>query len=153
MTTRTCLPFLAAVLACQASSPREDVAADSTAIDRLIRQAEDANNRGNIDAWVGLFEDQAVYMPPGSPEVTTTAGLREAAAAGFSSFAAAIRITPIELRVLGDWAFARSAVSGSVTPKRGGTSIPIDIKQLVVYHRQPDGTWRIARLINNSNRE
>jgi len=25
------------------------------------------------------------------------------------------------------------------------------VKQLVVYHRQPDGTWKIARLINNPN--
>lgn len=40
-----------------------------------------------------------------------------------------------------------------MTAKAGGDPIPIDIKQLVIYHRQIDGSWRIARLINNSNQE
>jgi uncharacterized protein (TIGR02246 family) len=141
------------LLACAQSVPRVDHAADSTVIRGLIDRATAANNAGDIEGWVALFEENAIYMPPGSPEVTAIDGLRKAAAAGFTRFNADIRIIPAELVVLGDWAFSRSQVTGSVTPKAGGDPIPINIKQLTLYHRQADSTWRIARLINNSNQE
>jgi len=154
--SRTCRVFaVLAPLAAACAAPRvsSDPAADSVAIRALIDRTEAANNRGDVDAWVALFENDAVYMPPGSPAVTTRAGLRDVATAGFSRFAAAIEIVPAELVVLGDWAFARSRVTGRATPKGGGTPVPIDMKQLVVYHRHPAAGWRIARLINNSNLE
>jgi len=141
------------LLACQGRVPRIDRVADSTAINALIDRATAANNAGDIEGWVALFEDGAIYMPPGSPEVTSMDGLKGAAAAGFTRFNADIRIIPVELAVLGDWAFSRSKVTGSVTPKTGGDRIPVNIKQLTLYHRQGDGTWRIARLMNNTNRE
>jgi uncharacterized protein (TIGR02246 family) len=141
------------LVACQAAAPRADRVADSSAIQALNDRATAANNTGDIESWVALFENGAIYMPPGSPEVTTVEGLREAARAGFSRYAADIRIVPTELRILGDWAIGRSHVTGSVRPKAGGDSIPIDIKQLVIYRRQNDGSWRISRMMNNSNRE
>jgi uncharacterized protein (TIGR02246 family) len=141
------------LLACQGRVPRTDRFTDSTAIRALADRAAAANNAGDIEGWVSLFENGAIYMPPGSPEVTSMRGLREAAAAGFTRFNANIQIIPVELAVRGDWAFSRSKVTGSVTPKAGGNQIPVDIKQLTIYHRQEDGTWRIARLMNNANRE
>jgi uncharacterized protein (TIGR02246 family) len=154
--SRTCHVLAVLVpLAVGCAAPRvsSDPAADSVAIRALIDRTEAANNRGDVAAWVALFEDHAVYMPPGSPPITTRTGLREVASAGFSQFEAAIEIIPSELVVLGDWAFARSHVTGTAMPKAGGEAVPIDVKQLVLYHRQSDASWRIARLINNSNRE
>ena len=90
-------------------------------------------------------------MAPGLPEVNTVARLREMAFTGFRGYAAAIAISPVEVVVLGDWAFARSRVSGSVTPRSGGDAIPVDLKELVLYRRQPDGGWKIARFISNPN--
>lgn len=150
---RLVLMLATPLLACRGGVPGADHAADSAAIASVIERAAAANNTGDVEGWVGLYEEDAVYMPPGSPEVTTVEGLREAATAGFTRFDADIRIEPVELVVLGDWAFSRSRVTGSVTPKAGGDPIPIDIKQLVLYHRQADGAWRIARLIGNSNKE
>jgi len=142
-----------ALLACDAPARQHDSVADSTAIRALIDHATAANNAGDIDGWVALFEEGAVYMPPGSPEVTTRDSLRATATAGFTRFDADIQMTPVELVVLGDWAFSRVHVTGSVEAKAGGAAIPIDIKQLTLYHRQPDRSWLLARLINNSNRE
>ena len=45
--------------------------ADSSAIQALTDRATAANNSGDIVSWVVLFENRAVHMPPGSPEVTT----------------------------------------------------------------------------------
>ena len=50
-----------------------------------------------------------------------------------------------------EWAFAWSEVRGTVTPRAGGDPISVDVKQIVVYHKQPDGRWMISRFINNRN--
>ncbi len=141
---------LITITGCSRSGDRDD-SADQAAIRELIRRTADANNAADTLGWVGLFEESAVYMPPGMAEVTGREALVEVAAAGFGPYAATVEITPDEIVVLGDWAFARSHVTGSVTPRAGGDPLPVDVKQLVVYHRQSDGTWKIARLILNSN--
>jgi uncharacterized protein (TIGR02246 family) len=133
------------VAAQSASGPAEDVAA----IRELIDATRNANNAGDVDAWVSLFAEDAVYMPPGAPATTTRAALVEVARAGFVH-AAAIELRPAEIRVRGDWAFARNHVVGQVTLDGSGEVITIDVKQIVIYRRE-HGEWRIARMIGNSN--
>ena len=139
------------VAACADAAVEADTTADDAAVRALIRQTARYNNEADTLGWVGLFEDGAVYMPPGTPEVATEAGLLEMAAAGFGGYETSIDIEPLEVVILGDWAFARSQVRGTATPRAGGDTSEVDVKQLVLYRRQPDGTWRIARMINNSN--
>lgn len=134
-----------------ASDPPSRAAADEAAIRDLIERTEAANNAADTLGWVALFEESAVYMPPGAPAVTTREGLEETAAAGFGLWAADVRISPAEIVVDGAWAFARSDVSGTVTSREDGETFPVDVKQIAIYHRQPDGSWKIARLITNSN--
>jgi ketosteroid isomerase-like protein len=137
--------------ACSDGSLQIDTAADEAAIRDLISQTEGFNNSADSLGWVSLFEDGAVYMPAGTPAVNTESGLRDMAATGFGSYQADIRIEPVEIVILGEWAFARSNVSGTVTPRAGGDAIPVDVKQLVLYRRQADGSWKIARFISNGN--
>lgn len=84
------------------------------AVRMLIQRTEEANNAGDVQAWVDLFADDAVYMPPGAPSVTAREGLIQVAQAAFSH-RASIDIEPVEIQILGNWAFARTRVSGSVT--------------------------------------
>lgn len=132
-------------------TPSHDSDADEAAIRNLIARSEAANNAADTLGWVALFEEGAVYMPPGAPAVTTREGLEETAAAGFGPWEADVRIIPAEIVVEGDWAFARSDVSGTVISRTDGETFPVDVKQIAIYHRQPDGSWKIARLITNSN--
>ncbi len=148
----TCLGtvVLVASLSPCAGRAQQGIADDETAIRALIQKTQDANNAGDVEAWVSLFAEDAVYMPPGAPAVTTRKGLVEIAKAGFRN-RASITIEPLEIRVFGDWAFARSRVTGSVRLHDRDEVVPVDVKQLVIYSRGADGAWRIARLINNSN--
>lgn len=148
---RTSGLLLLAALALPACAGRADPTEDEAAIRDVIARTEATNNAGDVEGWVALFAPGAVYMPPGQPAVTTVEGLREAGRAGFSSWKSAIRIEPAEIVTSGDWGFARSLVRGTATPVAGGDPIRIDVKQLVVYHRQAGGEWLIARLITNSN--
>jgi len=144
---------IAALLVVGCGEVQQDsrVAADEASIRELIRETAAMNNVADSVGWVALFEEGAVYMPPGIPAVTTVAGLREMASTGFGGYEAAINTDPIEIVVMGDWAFARSVVTGTVTPRGGGDAIQVDTKQLVPYRRQADGSWKIARMMNNAN--
>ena len=129
----------------QASAER-----DRQVIAALIQEVEAANNGGDVDRWVGLFAPDFAYMAPGAPAVTTTDALTEVARAGFQHNAA-VDIRPLEIEVHGDWAFARTEVTGTVTLQGSGRVVQVNSKQLVIYRKVDDGTWRIARLISNSN--
>jgi len=110
-----------------------------------------ANNAGDVEGWVALFEDDAVYMPAGQPAVTSRVDLQAIASAGFSSWRSDIRITADEIVLMGDWAFARARMTGTATPTGGGSPASIDLKEIVIYRRQSAGDWKIARLISNTN--
>lgn len=125
-------------------------ARDVAAIETLIEGVAEANNAGDVERWVGYFAADAVYMPPGVPAVTTREGLVEIAEAGFRH-RSDVDIEPVEIRVFDDWAFARTEVSGTVTVQGSGEVVEVDTKQIVIYTRDEDGTWRIARMISNGN--
>ncbi len=136
-------------LACGGGQPPLD--ADVAAIQTLIDRATDVNNAGDITGWVELFADDMVYMPDGGPPVTTRDALEGAAVSHFSRYRPNLQSSTEEIQVLGDWAFARTTVSGTLTP-RGGNPIRVDRKEMAIYRRQPDGSWKVARLIGNSSR-
>jgi ketosteroid isomerase-like protein len=52
--------------------------------------------------------------------------------------------------VAGDWAYDRGNYTLTVTPKPG-KPMEESGKYLAVCKRQPDGSWKISRLIYNSN--
>lgn len=126
-------------------------AGEEARIREVIGNLEAANNRGDVSAWVSLFDAEPVYMPAGVPAVTDRRGLRQTAEAGFSRYAAEIAIEPIEITVLDGWAIARARVTGHVRPVDGGEPIPIDNKELLVLRKSDSGEWKIARLMINSN--
>ncbi len=145
------LVLLTFVLAAnQISAQQQTARDDKAAIAALIDQVEAANNAGDVGRWVGLFARDFIYMAPGAPPVSTPQGLLEVAQTGFRN-RASIEITPLEIQVFGDWAFATNGVTGSVRLHDSGQVVPIDVKQIVIYRRDEQGRWRIARLISNSN--
>lgn len=125
-------------------------AEDRAAIAALIEEVETANNAGDVERWVSFFARDFVYMAPGAAAVSNRKDLVEVAKAGFRH-QATIVIETLEIQVLGRWAFARNSVTGRVTLHGSGNVVRVDVKQLVIYSKDEQGTWRIARLMSNSN--
>lgn len=142
------IPLLA--IACGGAD--ENVEADVAAIQALIADVAHANNAGDITGWVELFTDDGIYLPDGRPAVTNAEGLEGFAVSHFSRYRPNIEITAEEVQVLGDWAFARTRVTGTLTPRGNGNPIRLDGKELAILRRGLDGGWKIARLIGNSSR-
>lgn len=122
------------------------------AIRALIQGVASANNAGDVDRWISFFTADAIYMAPGAPEVTAREDLIEVAKAGFKHDAS-IDIEPLEIKIFENWAFARTRVTGTVTLHNSREVVQVDVKQIVIYSLTGDGSWRIARMISNSNIE
>jgi uncharacterized protein (TIGR02246 family) len=152
MSAISALVMAACLLTAQAAASQPAAAdKDHAAIAALIEEVESSNNAGDVDRWVALFAADFVYMAPGSPAVTSRDALVDVARTGFRN-RASIDIRAEEIQVHGDWAFARTAVTGNVSLHGSGKVVPVDVKQIVIYRRNDQGAWRIARLISNSNR-
>lgn len=154
MTIRCLLQAALLLATTQQMLPAEPIAGSTggndPAVKELLAALETANNSGDVDKWVGLFAEDFVYMAPGMPAVTQRAELAEVARAGFRN-KAAVAIDLLEVETCGAWAFARAAVTGTVKLHTSGEDVVVDVKELLVLTRGPQGTWRIARLMSNSN--
>jgi uncharacterized protein (TIGR02246 family) len=134
------------------STQREaDVEAAMTAVDEIWQRYSSSLNSGDIDAWIALWTDDGIQMPPNSPPVVGKDQIRERNKGVLDQFSFDIGITNEEVGVAGDWAYARGTYTASLTPKNGGEAIFIDGKYMTIFGRQPDGSWKIHRDIFNSN--
>jgi ketosteroid isomerase-like protein len=61
----------------------------------------------------------------------------------FSTFDLKLPYTVDKVEVHGDWAFARSSFQYSTTLKEGGETTTRVGKELDIFKRQEDGSWKI----------
>jgi len=130
-----------------------DVEADVAAIKALLDEWVVLFNAGDFEKLVSVwYAEDAVSMHPNQPILEG----REAILADYkntreredmqcdSSIAE-------DVRVSGDMAFARGNESYTVAPKDGGEPTKYDFKGVIIFERQPDGTWKCICEIGNSN--
>jgi ketosteroid isomerase-like protein len=142
--------FLPAVLGCAPASDRANNA-DSVTI-RQIRETEAAAlNAGQLDNLVGVYSTDVHFMPPNAPEQTGGEAVRSWAGEMLQQFAAEVRYTGSAIEFAGDHAIERYTGVVKLTPKAGGPSTEERMKGIHIYRRQPDGSWRIAVDVWNSD--
>lgn len=144
--------FAALTLALAMALPaggRADDASDQAAIGAIWDAYEAARVAGDADAWLALWDEGGIQMPPGIPargvDVLKVGVPRAFAAAP----ASAMEISPEEIVIMGDWAFSRGNYTATVM--RQGAASETDGKFMTIFRRQDDGSWRIYRDIFNSN--
>jgi len=111
-----------------------------------------AMNTEDSDLWISLWDENGIQMPPNAPVVVgkpaIETGIRAShQALDFEKFT----INLEEVKVAGDWGFARGMYFLFATPKAGGETAFLDGKYLTIFKRQPDGCWKIFRDCFNSN--
>lgn len=110
-----------------------------------------AFNSTDVDSLVGLYAGDAILMPEGEPIVAGSDAIR----AWFEdSFARAVTRQTIhndEIVVTGDWAYMRGRWTLTTMLRDGGEARRLKGKHLVIWQRQGDGSWKVARDIWNSN--
>jgi uncharacterized protein (TIGR02246 family) len=126
--------------------------ADIAAIDRVREAHVAALNQGDADAWAAVFSEDAVQMPPNAPANVGSAAIRSWGQAFLNQFGTQFSLSVEEVRLAGDWAFERGTYTIVLSPRGGGTLKDVG-KYITIYQRQPDGSWKTARDIWNSNQQ
>jgi uncharacterized protein (TIGR02246 family) len=106
---------------------------------------------GDADALVSLYAERPVLMPQGRPAIFGKAAIRSLYRAVLGEVQIESQGALREVEAAGDWGYFWSTYVLRVTPKGGGEPIRSKGKSVFIVRRQCDGTWRIARLIDNSD--
>ena len=121
------------------------MSADEQAIRKLIDDWMAASARGDLAKVLSMMSDDVVFMTPGREPF----GKQEFAAQ--SAAMKDVRIDgvakPVEIKVLGDWAWLRNHLTITMTPK-GGQPTQRTGYVLTILNRKPDGGWVITRDAN-----
>jgi uncharacterized protein (TIGR02246 family) len=120
------------------------MSADEQAIRKLIDDWMQATARGDLDQVLSMMSDDVVFMTVNREPF----GKQEFAAQSRSLEGVKIEgnATPVEIKVLGDWAYVRNRIEVKMTPPHGD-----QVKRagytLTVLQRQ-SGRWVITRDAN-----
>ena len=97
-----------------------------------------------------LYTVDGVFMPAGFPTASGRPAVRGAYDAVFKNIRIAIHFTVDELKVKGDFAYARTHSAGTSTVVATGASGPEANRELFIFARTADG-WKIARYAFNKS--
>ena len=128
-----------------------DVQADEMAIREVLDQIVSAFNTGDVESFLANFTDDAIFDPPNGPARSGKEANRSVYLAVFENSTYDVSMELNELVIAGDWAFDRTVFAGTVTNKATGESRDIKNGNIHIYKRQPDGSWKIAWDIWNSD--
>jgi uncharacterized protein (TIGR02246 family) len=121
------------------------MSADEQAIRKLIEDWMQASARGDLAKVLSMMSDDVVFMTPGREPF----GKQEFAAQseGMKDLKIEGVAKPVEIKVLGDWAWLRNHLTVTVTPKNGQPSRRAGYT-LTILNRKRDGAWVITRDAN-----
>ncbi len=153
MTHRSRFPFSALLLpfAFLAAIPFAVAGAQNTAekqLHTLLANYETSLNAGDAARIEQLYTVDGVFMPAGFPTASGRPAVRGAYDAVFKNIRIAIHFTVDELKVKGNFAYARTHSAGTSTVVATGASGPEANRELFIFARTADG-WKIARYLFN----
>ena len=151
MTPRSRFSSLLPAFAFLAAVPFAVSGAQNTAekqIQTLLANYETSLNAGDAGRIEQLYTVDGVFMPAGFPTASGRPAVRGAYDAVFKNIRIAIHFTVDELKVKGDFAYARTHSAGTSTVVATGVSGPEANRELFIFARTPQG-WKIARYLFN----
>jgi uncharacterized protein (TIGR02246 family) len=119
---------------------------DLTTVEGLKAELVRAFERGDAARAASLYEPGARLLPPGAPVITGEAAVREFFAKRFAAGSDGGELETVRLDDYGD-----VAVEEGRYGRRAGDQLLDSGKYLAVFRRQPDGTWRWATDMWNSD--
>lgn len=120
------------------------------AIDKVRLAFNAAYNAGDAKAIGKLIDRDAVWMPPtGEPAIVGADKVVARYTSFFKKTQSAFELQPGTVQLSGQWAFLNGAWHREDSSKKGGKSMKHGGYYLMVFKKQADGGWKIARDIWN----
>jgi uncharacterized protein (TIGR02246 family) len=126
---------------------------DVVAIKKLAEDWSAGWNSSDTEALLSLYTDDPILMPQGQPAVIGRNAIRSLYQSFFNGFTVNGEGKVVEVEVSGDLGYFWSSYTLTATPKAGGNQIKDEGKSVFIVRRNEDNSWKIARLIDNSDRE
>ena len=125
---------------------------DKDSIRAILTEYDQVCAVGDAAAYSAFFTDDAVFMPPNAPTIEGRPAIEDWANDTFEGVNIQLVSKEAEIEITGDWAIVRGTYSITYTPEAGGESREEVGKWLVIMSRQPDGSWKYARTMWNSDK-
>jgi len=145
------------VMGCQPAQVQQTPQVSTDEIRMAVSDAATAINSAieaaDIEAYLALYMDDAVWMPPGSEEIIGKARARQRLGKVFTDWTVDESFDTEEMVVMGpDHVVRRGQYIMMAKPKAGGDEVR-DVGSFVnVWHKDADGNWKIMFDIWNSDR-
>jgi uncharacterized protein (TIGR02246 family) len=126
---------------------------DVAAIKKLAKDWNTGWDCGDTKALLSLFTNDPILMPQGQPAVIGKNAIRSLYHSLFEEFLIKGKGKVVEVEVSGDLGYFLSSYTLIATLKAGGDQIKGKGKSVFIVRRQDNNSWKIARLIDNSDLE
>jgi uncharacterized protein (TIGR02246 family) len=123
-----------------------DTAIDTSTIDALKATLVRAFTTGDPALAASLYEPGARLLPPGAPVITGDEAIRQFFATRFAAGSDGGELVTVRREE-----YTHLAVEEGRYGRRSGDELLDSGKYVSVFHRQPDGSWRWATDIWNSD--
>ncbi len=141
--------FTLVALCAGCSAPAQQSVASAGVADAAAHAAHDAYvtaiNSNNLDALLGMLTEDVVFMAAHEPVMAGKTAVRPWLEGYLKAYKTHWDKPVQEFVVSGDWAFERYSYKSTDTPLAGGAPVEDTGWGLVIYHRDADGRWRVAR--------
>jgi len=118
-------------------------------IETVNREIGKAFSRGDAAAIAAFYTDDAVVMPPNSQMIKGRKAIEEFWKGAMGMGVRSIQLDTLDVQSGTDLAYEIGNATMIIQPQ-GGKAATDTVKYVVVWKRQPDGSWKLAADIWNS---
>jgi len=122
---------------------------DRNAIRDVVANFDKAVLAGDWPAVVAVYAEDGILLPPNMPAVQGRAAIQNF----FSAFPklTAFKQSVIEIEGQGDLAYPQGTYEMTMMPPGAKAPLKDTGKVIAVWQKQPDGSWRVLRVMWNSD--
>ncbi len=125
--------------------------ADLVAVKQLEADFAAAVGRGDTGAMANMIVQDFVAMPPDRPPIVGPEATMAFWADFFEKYSFEVSTSIEEVVAADSWAFVRATNQWTVTPEPDGEPQQGQASYIHIFQKQPDGSWKVARDIWNSD--
>ena len=125
--------------------------ADLDALDQIRSDYETLYNAQDAAGVAALHTGDAVVSEPNQAPIVGGDAIESGLQDFFDQFDVRLSISQEDVRVAGDWAFGAGTGANTVSSKENGEAMEYHSSHIVIFRRQADDAWKIARLVISSD--
>jgi len=134
------LLFIALLFSCQADRQNSNPA-------EVLKWIIQADNKGDLEKVMALYDKDAVLMPAGEENITGQAAIRENYKTIFETRDLQLHPRINELIETGDYAVIRGTITGKASSKTDSTETIVNDKFLMALKKDRKSNWKIHHLM------